>query len=156
MKTIQIKTLTPTYDSIEDRIRLSINYQDIDNRIDFMITRSFIIQLLPILDEYLYKHYSEYKDDEDMIEIKAQEARTQDSNVSSTNVEDIHLYKSLEDLLVTINLKYDANTNLTYIEFISKEGHKASTTCDIDMLKSIIKSIKSTIPNFSWGISSHF
>ena len=70
-KTIYIQTLTPLYDKVEDRIRLSINYQDIANRIDLMITRAFILQLLPIFEEFIYKHYPESIDDEDYIHIDA-------------------------------------------------------------------------------------
>jgi len=32
-----IQTITPIYDEIEDRIRLTINYQETQNRIDLMI-----------------------------------------------------------------------------------------------------------------------
>ena len=152
---INVKTLTPTYDKLEDRIRLSINYQDMDNRIDFMITRSFIIQLLPVVEEYLYKHYFDFieRDDELHIELK-DEVNTQ-TNRSTTNMEDIYLYESLQDLLITINLKYDEKTRLTHFEFISKDTHKALTVCDFDMLQNIIASIKTAIPNYSWGISTH-
>ena len=156
MQNIQIKTLTPTYDKVEDRLRLSINYQDIDNRIDLMITRNFIIQLLPVLEEYMYKHYPNIEMQEDMVQIKANNEISSDNNTSSTNMEDILLYKSLQDLLVTINLKYDATNQFTQLEFISKDNHKASTICDLNMLQSIIKSLKSSIPHFSWGIATHF
>ena len=156
MQNIQIKTLTPTYDKVEDRIRFSINYQDIDNRIDLMITRSLIIQLLPILEEYIYKYYPNLTIQDEIVQIKVNDEVVNDDNTSSTNMEDILLYKSLEDLLVTINLKYDATNQYTQLEFISKDNHKASTICDANMLQSIIKSLKSSIPHFSWGIATHF
>jgi len=156
MQNIQIKTLTPTYDKVEDRIRFSINYQDIDNRIDLMITRSLIIQLLPILEEYIYKYYPNLTIQDEIVQIKVNDEVVNDDNTSSTNMEDILLYKSLEDLLVTINLKYDATNQYTQLEFISKDNHKASTICDVNMLQSIIKSLKSSIPHFSWGIATHF
>jgi len=152
---IQVKTLTPTYDKVEDRIRLSINYQDVHNRIDFMITRSFILQLLPVMEEYIYKHYFDFIEKEDDIHIELEDEVQSSSNMSSTNMEDIYLYESLQDLLITINLKHDATTRFTHLEFISKENHKALITCDFNMLQSIVTSIKTSIPNYSWGISTH-
>ena len=156
MQNIQIKTLTPTYDKVEDRLRLSINYQDVHNRIDLMITRSFVIQLLPIIEEYIYKHYPNLEIQEETIQIKTNDEVLNEHKMSSTNMEDILLYKSLQDLLITINLKYDATNQFTHLEFISKENHTASTICDLDMLQSIMKSLKTSIPYFSWGIASHF
>ena len=54
-KVISAQTFTPVYDELEDRIRLSVNYQDVNNRIDFLITRNLIINLLPSIEEFIYK-----------------------------------------------------------------------------------------------------
>ncbi|MBN2782983.1 MAG: hypothetical protein JXQ66_07075 [Campylobacterales bacterium] len=159
IKNIQIRTLTFSYDGVEDRIRLSINYQDLKTRIDMMITRSFIIRLLPTIEEYIYKHYpNENLEDEVHLEIPSDKESSSDNqeviskSVKETNMEDLELYKSREDLLFTINLKYDKTSNLTVFEFISKNNYKAVTNCNVEFLKNIIKSLRTSIPKVSWGI----
>lgn len=155
LKTIQIKTITPAYDKVEDRIRLSINYQDVSDRIDLMITRSFILQLIPVIEEYIYKYYPDFLNEEGVIHIEADKIESNKNITSTTTIEDIYLYESLQDLLITINLKYDATNKFTHLEFISKDNYKVVSVCDFNMLQNIIESIKSVIPNFSWGISAH-
>lgn len=161
-KTIIVETLTPTYDKLEDRIRLSINYQNINNRIDLMITRNFILQVLPTIEEYIYKFYPD-TNLENMVHIQIDELeykedidnrnKQENEQLLQTNMEDLQLLKSLEDLMFTLNLKYDQNTKLTIIEFISKSKHKALFTCDVDTLKNVLRSLKTAIPSMNWGIS---
>ena len=45
---IPIKTFTCTYNAKEDRLLLTLNYQEINERVDFWVTRSFLLKLLPI------------------------------------------------------------------------------------------------------------
>ncbi len=160
-KLININTITPIYDSLEDRIRLSINYQNITNRIDMMLTRSFMLQLLPAIEEYIYKHYpDEPIEDEVNVELTYSNALTEASEVTDTppsnrtptNFEDFELHKGLEDLIRTINLTYDKNTKLTTLTLISKDKYQAVITCNIDTLKSIIDTIKQSVPKLQWGI----
>jgi hypothetical protein len=61
-KEIIAQTFTPIYDEVEDRIRVVINYQDIMNRVDYMITRKFILNIIPTIDEFILKHYSDHID----------------------------------------------------------------------------------------------
>ena len=51
--TIEAQTFTCQYIQREDRLLLAINYQDIENRIDFWITRSFLLKLLPYFFDYI-------------------------------------------------------------------------------------------------------
>ncbi len=151
-KSITINTLTPTYDKVEDRIRLSINYQDLNNRCDVMITRSFILQILPAIEEYIYKHYpNEPILEDDEIQINSSSSQ-KDNSFSQTQMEDIELYKNLEDLLITLNLHYHQETQLTILSFITKENYNLSLNCNVDMLKNILKAIKKSIPVYSWNL----
>ncbi len=51
-KVIQANTFTCGYIESEDRLLLSINYTDIINRVDFWITRNFLLKLLPHFFDY--------------------------------------------------------------------------------------------------------
>lgn len=163
-KTIIIQTITPSYDDVEDRIRLSINYQDIDNRIDLMLTRSFLLKLIPVVEEYTYKHYpDEITEDEIQLNTSSYSydnsssqnnnpKPTKPSNKTETNMEDLQLYQGLEDLLHGISLSYDKSTTNTTFTFSSKNKHKAIISCNIEILNNIIDSIKKSVPKIAWGI----
>ena len=160
-KQIIISTFSPTYDMNEDRIRISLNYKDLYNRIDMMLTRSFLLKVLPSIEEFIYKHYPEEHIEDTMpLEQNFQPAKftkmqkqNKSSCLSPTNVDDLELYKGIEDLLWTLNLSFDANTKLTTLSLESKNKHKATLGCDIYTLKNILKSLKQAIPTHIWGIA---
>jgi hypothetical protein len=148
-------TFTPKYDIVEDRIRLSINYNDIKNRVDFMITRAFILKLLPYLDEYMFKFYNteltastnipELKDvDEKKIPVSTSTSKTDNTN--------LELYKQDDELLITVNFSYIKKTKISILKFQS-ENSQAVAQLNGESIKQVFMIIKSTIPFFSWGIS---
>lgn len=152
-KNIIVNTLTPIYDNLEDRIRLSVNYQDLNNRIDVFITRSFILQLLPSIEEYIYKHYPNETilEDEEIVISNNNPSQTNNA-FSQTNQEDFTLYKNIEDLLITVNLSYHNETKLTIITLITKDKYILTLNANAEMLRNIIKALKNSIPKMAWGI----
>lgn len=161
MKNIIAQTFTPTYDPIEDRIRLAINYQDAQNRVDFMITRSFILELIPTIQEFIFKNYPD--EDYDFTISKNSnnsQSQTEDKKqnsdfVSPTDSTNFELYRQDEELLREINLSCDPNTKLTTLT-LSSQNNKAQTQLNFLLLTQITDIIKSAIPNIKWGISHHF
>lgn len=160
---IKIQSLTPVYDKVEDRIRLCANYQDIKNRIDFMVTRAFMIDLLFNLDKYLLTYYPNdvitktiIEDTVDTTTSKEDNTktstRTPKKNITKTLNEDIELYRKKEDLLVNLQLKYNKSNQLTTINFTSKANEQASLVLNALNLQQILWSIKRTIPGL-WSIS---
>ena len=148
-KNITINTLTPIYDKVEDRIRVSINYQDIHNRIDIFITRSF---LLPSIEEFIYKHYPNEPILEDEEIVITNTPKQNNNSFSQTNQEDLTLYQNKEDLLLTVNLSFHKESNLTILTFITKENYTLTLNANAEMLKNILKAIKNSIPKTAWGI----
>ena len=163
---IQINTLTSTYDKLEDRIRLCVNYKDINNRVDFMVTRAFILELIPSLEEYIESYYPNNKkviieNNKQNIKVPVRETPKQANKQNSlplekTNMEDLALYKVKDELLVSTKLSFDKEKKYTFIKFISKNKTEASLNCDLTMLENIIYTLKSSIPSLNWGISKHF
>lgn len=147
-------TFTPTYDEIEDRIRLSINYQDMQNRVDFMITRSFILNLLPVAEEFLLKHYgieaSPYKKN-NIEEIKQTEQKT----LSSTDMSNLELFKMQDELLREVNFSIDPKTKDITVKF-SSNTTMAIASFDVNMFEKLFSVIKASIPFIKWGISPNF
>jgi hypothetical protein len=50
------KTFTFQYDGREDRIKMTINYASPEHRMDFFITRSFLLRLFPVIEEIFIKY----------------------------------------------------------------------------------------------------
>jgi len=144
----------PKYDELEDRIRLSVNYDDYSNRVDLLITRSFILKLFPILDEYLIKYY---KSDLPEVELPMNDRVTKDQeeNISVSDGSSLELYKQEDELLLEINFSFIKENSKTLVQFVSKSS---VTTAQLDekSLKQVFSIIKTTVPFFSWGISQNF
>lgn len=153
MNIILANTFTPIYDELEDRVRLVINYQDMPNRVDFMITRSFMLNLVPTAEEFIEACYI----DETFVEDKLNNILdNQDSNrTSKTDTTNLELMRTTEELLLEVNFSFDIKTQLTSVTFKSKNK---STRAILDHFTffQTINIIKASIPYIKWGISNHF
>ncbi len=153
MKKIMANTFTPVYDEIEDRIILVINYEDIYNRIDFMITRSFILKLLPTVEEFMIHHYWDNK--EEVVEIVYDAQKDENDTLQQTNHEDLELFAKEKELLQEVNFTYIKDKELTTLTLSSKKTF-AIASLNYTMLRQLFDTIKISIPNFSWGIAANF
>ena len=161
-RTILADTFTPIYDNLEDRLRVVINYEDIQNRVDLMITRSFILNLMPTLDDYIFQYYedniliedeSEYEEIEE--NLQKDKNNTKNNHISKTDNSNLNLYKKSDELLIKVDLTYIKQNNQTLIIFTSKDSIVKSQL-DSVMFQQIIKVIKGSIPYIKWGISKYF
>lgn len=167
-RNITAKTFTPLYDEVEDRLRVVINYEDMQNRVDFMITRNFILNLIPSAEEFVIKHYGAEPLSHDSIAIGSEKERSGDESLSKSTQEsadnevlsktdtvNLELLRTQEELLLEMNLSFDKDTKQTLLALSSKDT-AAKITLDQMMLQKIIHVIKSAIPFMKWGISRHF
>ncbi|MDO8454806.1 MAG: hypothetical protein Q7S59_09570 [Sulfurimonas sp.] len=148
-RNIIANTFTPSYDELEDRLRLVINYQDMQNRVDLMITRSFVLNLIPTAEEFIERYYAHI---EPQI---IQQSENQNQSLSKTDSVNLELLRTSEELLREVSFYFDADTKQTTITFHSKNS-AVQTTLDAALLSQIFQVIKSAIPYIKWGISTHF
>lgn len=164
-KTIKALSFTPKYDELEDRIRISINYDDFSNRVDLMMTRSFMLKLFPVVDDYIQKFYNEELGINHPVNPKLEELRSTDfvnskpkeniNETSATSVTDgsnLELYKQEDELLIEVKFSFSKETQMSIVVFETKHT-QVSSTLDIRSIKQIFTIIKATTPFFSWGIS---
>lgn len=151
---IVAKTFTPIYDELEDRVRLVVNYQSFDERIDFMITRHFMIQLIPTLEEYIENYYDASSSDDEPV-YASESSHTSEANLSKTNQADLQLYRSSEELLVRVNLSYIPKSQKTRLSLHSSQ-HVSTIQFDLSLLKAFIRTLKSSVPYIRWGLSPYF
>ena len=167
-RVITAKTFSPVYDEREDRIRLAVNYQDIYNRVDFMVTRSLILYLIPAVNGYMDKYY---KDDlgedpwaEEPIpqinditkEKPGKQAKKDDLQpIKYTDTSDMDLLKTPDILLEKIDLRYNPGSKNTTFIFYAKDI-TVKSILDYITFKRVIQALKNSIPIFKWGISKSF
>ena len=153
MKNISANTFTPIYDKIEDRLRLVINYQDIQNRVDFMITRSFILNLIPAAEEFIDKYYTDKLLVQNSSREPLQEKKS--DGLSQTDGVNLELLRTNEELLLEVNFSFNSNTQQTIVTFSSKHNI-AKAVLDATTMQQTFSVIKLAIPNIKWGISYQF
>ena len=154
-KTIAANTFTPIYDELEDRLRLVINYQDIQNRVDFMLTRNLVLNLIPAAEEFISKYYADYIHVDGNSFVNNPDEIKTDKALSKTDGVNLELLRTNEELLLEVNFTYDANTNQTLVTF-SSNNTTAKSLLDDSMMDQTFNVIKSAIPYIKWGISHHF
>ena len=140
---IEIKTFTCIYDEKEDRIRLAINYQDPVGRVDFMITRKFVLKLFPVLEDTYYKHFENI----------ASSVVAKNSDVNNTKTDDVMFQLSMDrsELLHKVDLKFDEKSKSLTLVLYGNDA-KASARMDANSYKSFLKILQTSVPSFSWGI----
>lgn len=148
-RNIIAKTFTPIYDELEDRLRLAINYEDIGNRVDLMITRSFILNLIPSAEEFISNHYG-------VVDLQTNTKEpTKDGSTTKTDGANLELLRADEALLIEVNFSYDPSSQHTTLS-LSSTNITAVAKVDALVLQQIFQIMKSAIPYIKWGISHNF
>lgn len=153
-KKINALSFTPKYDEVEDRVRISINYDDLINRVDFVMSRAFVIKLFPVLGDYMLQYY-----DLDL-DIPVQPTTVEDipkamnetNTTSKTDGTNLQLYKQEDELLLEVKFSFNKKNKMSIVQFHSKNS-EATARLDENSMKQVFTIIKSVIPFFSWGIS---
>ena len=147
-KQLKIQTITPRYDVIEDRIRLTLNYKASQDRMDFMLTRKFILKLLPGYEEYLLKvYYEEMQKTKHTTISKNKNTRLNDHST-------LEEYQRKAELLLGTQFSFISKNKLTLLKLQSQHS-EATATLTYEDLSNLVEVIKSAIPYFDWGVSPH-
>lgn len=146
MKIKAARTFTCSYDQKEDRIRLVLNYQDAMNRMDFWITRSFLLRLLPLLSKFGSTHTQMSLVGNDNIGNTGKSEQT-----AIPTDEDIMTLTQKEPVLLE-RVDFGRNDRAVNIVFSGSSLEKYAATlrsAEIDALADLL--IK-TAPTYDWGI----
>jgi hypothetical protein len=143
---IEAKTFTPLYDEIEDRIRLVINYKDLYNRVDLLITRAFIIKFMPAYEEYLEKHFP----NGEVITSTTQSQPTKSSQYQTQTESDYIDLVQKEELLRQVDFKITKDRKFLLI--FTTENFKIKAILSDNLAHALFNSIKESIPNFTWSL----
>lgn len=146
LKEINIQSIQPKYDVIEDRIRLLLNHKQEGNRIDFMMTRKFLLHLLPNFDEYMLKAYPE------QTHTKLTDKILKRKNDWLNNHNDLKPYQYNAELIESVQFSFIEKKKITLLSFSSTET-KATLSLNSQGLSEVFAILKTAIPYYEWGIS---
>lgn len=137
-------TFTPYYSQIEDRIRLVVNYADFANRIDFWITRAFLLRLAPSWEEYYFRYANHQKINADTHQNSSEAAATDNSTLAVTDKAGV--------LLEAVDMTFDSSTG-TFEICLRGNDTQAVARLNEEMMMALIKTIFNAAPHMQWGIS---
>ena len=164
---IQIKNLTFSYNPREDRIFFLINHDDFHNRLDFIVTRKKIIELLNGFDEILIndcdngKIFKElYKTQEPLvkepIKTTSKDIPNKNKNVweKSIDTKELSFTKNKAPIILDGISYVMKNEQLTF-KFLSNKQFYAISIMDKEMFQRTLSSLMRVVPFVAWGISPH-
>ena len=162
-KKVNAKSLSAWYDSREDRLRLAANLNEASERIDFWITRRFLLSMLSEASEYLMVPptpswqgkgtYAE-KGSEPPSSEKENASLTEESS-RSTAPEPLHAeVKDFPvELLERLQIRQQSDGRADLI--LRSTGQTASATLRPPELRRFFQMLLQKAPTIEWGISPH-
>lgn len=141
--TVAAHTFTTMYSELEDRLRLIINYADFENRMDFWITRAFLLKLAPSWEEYSYRY-------------STGQVRGESKTAGSANIPTDSSTLAVTDkegmLLEAVDMTYESTTGMFEIRLRS-ENRQAVAFLNEEMMLNLIRTIFNAAPHLQWGVS---
>ena len=120
-----------------------------------MITRSFMLNLVPSAQEYLSQHFGL----ETQTLAKPQTSQAQNDQIQKmqtpTDSVNLELFQRSQELLLEVNFSLLANTKNIQLQLNSKETEAIATLSPL-VLQALIASLKRSIPSIKWGIGFDF
>ena len=168
---IKVENLTFSYNIREDRIFILVNHHNFNNRIDFMVTRKKMLELLNGFDEILInicdngklfkKLYHEQEPltkvtiDKNKLDMKLKQPIQKHAWESNVATEDLKLTQNKKAVLLDI-LSYSVNGKNINFKFISNDDNtRAISNMDCEMFQKTLSTMMRVIPFVQWGISPH-
>lgn len=142
---IQAQTFTPIYSQSEDRIRLILNYAVYSNRADLWLTRSFLLKLIPMIEDIL----DQYEPPEREPNIQIQ---TEQKAKGQTDTSTLAVTEKAGELVRSVDITYLPSSKQYKLVFKTDNFHAVSVLSG-PLLRTVLKAIFGAIPKIDWGIS---
>lgn len=150
---IQARDFTSTYDATEDRIRVVINYNVYEKRVDLWLTRALFLKLLPMLEEFIEKY--EVKTQPKPVS-KEEKKATFDAAFQSaqkkTEMSTLAVMEKEPLLLKSVDMSYVGERGEFVLVFKTDTLH-AKAVFKPSNARVVMRSIFNAAPHIAWGIS---
>jgi len=164
---LKVENLTFSYNQREDRILFIINHSNIEQRIDFFVTRRMFMKLLNAFDDILINHCDNakefknlYNNQEELVvsKVLSKDEKSDKKDIhweKSVNTKDLNFTKTKEPILLdSLSYNVSSTNNITF-KFISGKKIHAISTMDTTMFQRTLSSMMRVVPFVAWGISPH-
>jgi len=166
-KIINVNNITFSYNQKEDRLIFTINHLQIDERIDFFVTRRMLIKLLEAFDTILINYcdngklFKELYNNQKKLDIniftdnKNIKNNEKPNNIAWENSMDVNEldFTKIKEAILLDSLSYKITNNNIKFKYISNNKVLAISNLDINMYQKTLSSMMRVIPFISWGIS---
>lgn len=144
---VQAQTFTPYYSALEDRIRFVINYGEYEKRVDFWLTRSFLLKLLPTVEEVIFRHTEDSMSNSSGESAPKSQSPTDGGTLAVTEKEG--------ELIHSVDIAYHPDSKAYQLTFKGETTH-ATTLLDEPTLKALMHTLIKAAPALEWGITPHW
>jgi hypothetical protein len=136
---LTVNTFTCNYIQREDRLLLTINYEDIQHRVDFWVTRGFLLKLIPYLFDYTGENLQE------------EQSVLKNLKKTDNSIFDLTVKKAI--LLESVDLR-QINNNIEIIFKSLKYKLFAKSLMKKQNFNSFVKLLTDSAPTYEWGITN--
>lgn len=150
------KTFTARYSQREDRLRLTINYQEPMERLDFWITRNMLLRLLPIMSRFGAR--------ENEATLESSQNYEEGADAPSKELDREELYKNLsaktdEEMYALTEKKPVLLEKVSFLKskdgveiLFSGEGEECLAKLTNEEVDVLAKHLIKSAPTYDWGI----
>ncbi len=165
MKTlVEAEKFTAWYDAVEDRLRVAVNMDRPEARVDFWITRRLFLSIITQLEDFIDPKSIglEKKDIDKMIEKGSPSPKSVDTDSegdmsrkeSGKESRDNSIRKDTEaSLLKTMNISWNRKSGKVSLNLISDE-YEAEASLDTASMTALLRMLLMQAPAVEWGVSS--
>jgi hypothetical protein len=150
---IKAQKFTFSYDRTEDRLKMLINYDLPEARIDFFITRVMLMRLIPVIEKILISSMTLQESE------KSSNHLPKERRLGSKIATDETTLKLLDEnrvyLLEKIDFQYQAKNNTVTLIFSAAGEIKCTAYLTAENFSQVMNGMLSAVPHSSWGIASN-
>ncbi len=156
---IQAQKFTFQYDRIEDRLKLLVNYDSIDSRIDFFITRAMLFRLIPAIEQILIKGEESTLQNSVNTNEKNISLKTKENRLGTKQKTDHSTMQLLDQervfLLEKVDFQFAPKNSVVTMIFSAKNEPQCVAKLTSENFSQVMNAMIEAVPHTSWGMASN-
>ncbi len=154
---IQAKKLTFQYDRVEDRLKLLVNYDSIDARIDFFITRAMLFRLIPAIEQMLIKGEESVLKNNSQKDLKNSPQQAKENRLGRKQKTDHSTMQLLDQervfLLEKVDFQFAPKNSIVTMIFSAKNEPQCIAKLTSENFSQVMNAMIASVPHTSWGMA---
>ncbi len=156
---IQAKKFTFQYDRVEDRLKMLVNYDSADSRIDFFITRAMLFRLIPVIEQILIKAETNALKEAPKVHRKNIHVNSKGIRLAPEQKTDTSTMKLLDQkhifLLSKVDFQFNSKNNSITMILSAQNEPKCSAKLTSENFSQVMNAMIGAVPHTSWGMASN-